>query len=73
MTAEIADRPGKRLYVFSDMMQHADWYSHLDTDWEDWHDAGLVEHLGGQATGAAGCRGLWKVSRSTFSTCRAEA
>ena len=43
VTAEIADRPGKRLYVFSDMMQHADWYSHLDTDWEDWHDAGLVD------------------------------
>ena len=24
------------LYVFSDMMQHAKWYSHLDLRWEDW-------------------------------------
>ena len=26
----------KSLYVFSDMMQHASWYSHLDLRWEDW-------------------------------------
>ncbi len=26
----------KSLYVFSDMMQHADWFSHLDTPWNDW-------------------------------------
>lgn len=26
----------KSLYVFSDMMQHADWFSHLDTPWSDW-------------------------------------
>lgn len=26
----------RSLYVFSDMMQHADWYSHLDLRWEDW-------------------------------------
>lgn len=28
------------LYVFSDMMQHARWYSHLDIEWMNWsHDA----------------------------------
>ena len=26
----------KSLYVFSDMMQHADWFSHVDTPWNDW-------------------------------------
>ena len=26
----------KSLYVFSDMMQHARWFSHLDTPWNDW-------------------------------------
>lgn len=25
-----------RLHVFSDMMQHAHWYSHLDLDWAEW-------------------------------------
>ena len=24
------------LYVFSDMLQHADWYSHLDLRWTEW-------------------------------------
>lgn len=24
------------LHVFSDMMQHSDWYSHLDLDWTEW-------------------------------------
>lgn len=32
-----ADRPPpRRLYLFSDMLQHADWYSHLDLDWTQW-------------------------------------
>ena len=31
------DRRGPhRLHVVSDMMQHADWYSHLDLDWSLW-------------------------------------
>ena len=35
---ELAERPGPhRLYVFSDMMQHASWYSHLDLKWMDWN------------------------------------
>ena len=29
-------RPPHVLYVFSDMMQHAHWYSHLDVPWTDW-------------------------------------
>lgn len=34
---EIAVEPGPQtLYVFSDMLQHADWYSHLDLDWNAW-------------------------------------
>ena len=33
----LGDRPPPRvLYVLSDMMQHADWYSHLQLDWTDW-------------------------------------
>ena len=32
------------LYVFSDMMQHADWFSHLDTPWNDW-DSGEFDRL----------------------------
>ena len=26
----------RTIYVFSDMMQHARWYSHLDLEWTDW-------------------------------------
>lgn len=25
------------LYIFSDMLQHADWYSHLDLRWTEWN------------------------------------
>lgn len=35
--ATLASRPKPRsLYVFSDMLQHADWYSHLDLGWTGW-------------------------------------
>ena len=27
----------RTIYVFSDMMQHASWYSHLDLEWTDWN------------------------------------
>ena len=34
---EFMAHPGPRkLYVYSDMLQHAEWYSHLDLDWTDW-------------------------------------
>ena len=34
---EFADRPRPwALYLFSDMLQHATWYSHLDLDWSQW-------------------------------------
>ena len=32
---ERTDNP-RSLYVFSDMMQHSDWYSHSDIAWEQW-------------------------------------
>ena len=33
-----SERPGPhQLHVFSDMMQHANWYSHLDLDWTEWN------------------------------------
>lgn len=28
------------LFVYSDMMQHSEWYSHLETEWKDWRDPG---------------------------------
>lgn len=35
--AAFAERPKPwHLYVFSDMLQHADWYSHLDLGWTGW-------------------------------------
>ena len=34
---EFSERQGPhQLHVFSDMMQHANWYSHLDLEWMDW-------------------------------------
>ena len=31
--------PPRRLYLFSDMLQHAAWYSHLDLGWTQWRFA----------------------------------
>ena len=43
---EIASAQGERvLYVFSDMMQHADWYSHLDLGPSDWRYGAFDETL----------------------------
>ena len=37
---ELSEGSGPRtIYVFSDMMQHAAWYSHLDLEWTDWNFA----------------------------------
>ena len=37
---EMSDGSGPRtIYVLSDMMQHAAWYSHLDLQWTDWNFA----------------------------------
>ena len=37
---EMSEGSGPRtIYVFSDMMQHADWYSHLELEWTDWNFA----------------------------------
>ena len=41
---ELSEGSGPQtIYVFSDMMQHAEWYSHLDLDWTDWSFADLAE------------------------------
>ena len=41
---DVEDLSGSQsLYVFSDMMQHARWYSHLDLRWEDWSFEGFAE------------------------------
>lgn len=35
---DLSERPTPhRVYVFSDMMQHASWFSHLDRDWMSWN------------------------------------
>lgn len=37
---DLAEGSGPRtIYVFSDMMQHATWYSHLDLEWTEWNYA----------------------------------
>ena len=33
----------RTLYVFSDMLQHAAWYSHFDLDWTQWSSADYLE------------------------------
>ncbi len=59
---ELAERAAgdRGLYVFSDMLQHADWYSHLDLEWDAWgfeRFAGLRRVPGAQP-GAAHLSGL---------------
>ena len=43
---EFADRPTPHaLHIFSDMLHHAQWYSHLELAWTDWNlDDFLVRH-----------------------------
>ena len=36
------------LYLFSDMLQHAPWYSHLDQEWTRWNYEGFAEALQAQ-------------------------
>ena len=36
----------RKLVIFSDLLQHAAWYSHLDLAWTDWSSA---DHSAGQA------------------------
>ena len=34
---DLAAAPGRKsLYIFSDMIQHADWYSHVELGWQGW-------------------------------------
>ena len=46
----LLQRPAPRtLYVFSDMLQHAAWYSHFDLDWTQWSSADYLEALAGSS------------------------
>ena len=46
---DLAEKPGPHLvYVFSDMMQHAQWYSHLDQEWTDWTYDDFAELMSSQ-------------------------
>ena len=41
--AAFASRPAPwKLYMFSDLLQHASWYSHLDLRWTDWSYAAFA-------------------------------
>ena len=41
---ELAELSGRRsLYVFSDMLQHSSWYSHLELGWNGWSFADFME------------------------------
>ena len=41
---ELAELSGRRsLYVFSDMLQHSAWYSHLELGWNGWSFADFME------------------------------
>ena len=51
----------KHLFVFSDMLQHSDWYSHFETGWQDWRfdrfakiREALNDKLGGPQPSAVG-------------------
>ena len=46
---DLRQRPGPHvLHLFSDMMQHAPWYSHLDQEWTRWNYDGFAEALEAQ-------------------------
>ena len=41
---ELAELSGRRsLYIFSDMLQHSSWYSHLELGWNGWSFADFME------------------------------
>lgn len=47
---ELSEGSGPRMiYVFSDMMQHAVWYSHLDLEWTEWDFADFTARRAAQA------------------------
>ena len=53
---EFAESPGRHaLYVFSDMMQHADWYSQPELGWEGW-SFGEFEARRGEQDALVGAR-----------------
>ena len=51
----LAQRPEpRRLYVYSDMIQHAPWYSHLDIAWPRWSYEVFASLRGGEAPSVGG-------------------
>ncbi len=43
LLVEMAERAAPQtLYMFSDMMQRAPWFSHLEVPWQQWHHGALV-------------------------------
>ena len=47
---ELSEGSGPRtIYVLSDMMQHATWYSHLDLEWTEWDFADFASARAAQA------------------------
>ena len=48
---DLSEGSGSRtIYVFSDMMQHAEWYSHLDLHWTDWNFTDFAERRARQTS-----------------------
>ena len=46
---DFVERPEPHLiYLFSDMMQHAQWYSHVDQDWSNWRYDEFADHMSSQ-------------------------
>ena len=55
---DLSDRPQPHsIYVVSDLMQHAKWYSHLDDAWTNWSYEAFAELMAGQNWGSANGRG----------------
>lgn len=62
MAIDLRDRPEAApephaIYVVSDMMQHANWYSHLEREWSDWDYEAFAKLMAAQISGNASSRG----------------
>ena len=67
MRLEMAEHTGGRaLYLFSDMMQHAGWWSHLDLGWTDWKFSTFSELLDEQGWAIDGRRASEDMSVEVF-------
>lgn len=62
IAVDLRDRPEAgpephAIYVVSDMMQHANWYSHLEREWSDWDYEAFAKLMAAQIWGNASSRG----------------